>query len=451
MIKHKGVDLTQGKVMTVLLALALPIMGSSVLQLTYNMVDMILVGRLGSDAVASIGTSSFLIGITTAINACVVIGTGIKVSHTIGQENESELKSYLNAGFRLNLVIAVICSVLLVMIGRPFISFLDIQNLAVETESYKYLLISSPTILFSFFNFWYTRIYNSYGRNKSSLKINVVGVVLNIIFDPLFIYTFKLGVVGAGLATLLANMTVTYLFYRQSQSLFKLDRGLKISRDIYREIIRLGAPMSFQRVLFTLVSIGLAKMIAIFGTDAIAAQKIGLQIESITYMVIGGLNGAIASFVGQNYGAKSYDRIRQGVSASIRIGMSYAILTTIVFLVFPRNLAGLFVQEANTIEITAHYLQIVGLTQVFMVVEMICNGTFVGLGLPKIPATISIVFTLLRLPMAWGLIRVIGVNGIWVSISLSMFFKGVIALMMYYKKLREGEWCVNSSQIKTNS
>ena len=81
----KKVDLTEGKVLTVLLALALPIMGSSVLQLTYSLVDMLLVGRLGSDAVASIGTSSFLIGIGTAINTCVVIGTGIKVSHALGK------------------------------------------------------------------------------------------------------------------------------------------------------------------------------------------------------------------------------------------------------------------------------------------------------------------------------------------------------------------------------
>ena len=91
----KKIDLTQGKVVSVLVALALPIMASSVLQLTYNLVDMLLVGRLGSDAVASIGTSSFLIGVANAIQACIVISTGILVSHAIGRKDEEEQSKYL--------------------------------------------------------------------------------------------------------------------------------------------------------------------------------------------------------------------------------------------------------------------------------------------------------------------------------------------------------------------
>lgn len=445
MTKMARVNLTEGKVLSVLLALAIPVMGSSTLQLTYNLVDMLLVGKLGSDAVASIGTSSFLIGIMNALNACIVVGTGIKVSHTLGSNHELELKSYLNAGFRMNLGLAFLCSLLLILLGKPFITFLEISNPVVEKSSYQYLLVCAPMIVFSFLNFWYTRIYNSYGQNKSALKISAVGVLLNLILDPILIYGFKLGVVGTGLATTIANLSMTLLFYYHSKALFHLDWRLKVNRKHYRTIARLGVPMSSQRIIFTLVSIGLAKMIATFGTEAIAAQKIGLQIESITYMVVGGLNGAIASFVGQNYGAYQYERIRQGFKASLLVGGSYAIVTTFVFLLFPANLSALFVQDAKTIEITANYLKIVGVTQIFMVIEMICNGMFVGLGIPKIPATISIVFTVLRLPMAWILIQVIGVNGIWLSISLSMLFKGVMALIAYIKKYREGEWCVSST------
>ena len=106
--------------MTVLLALALPIMGSSVLQLTYSLVDMLLVGRLGSDAVASIGTSSFLIGIGTAINTCVVIGTGIKVSHALGKKDEQEQQDYINAGFRLNFLIGIIFAMILIFYWKSF-------------------------------------------------------------------------------------------------------------------------------------------------------------------------------------------------------------------------------------------------------------------------------------------------------------------------------------------
>ncbi|WP_252244904.1 MULTISPECIES: MATE family efflux transporter, partial [unclassified Clostridium] len=99
------------------------------------------------------------------------------------------------------------------------------------------------------------------------------------------------------------------------------DFNIGIEKEKVLEIIRLGFPMSFQRILFTLVNIVLARIIAIFGSDAIAAQKIGLQIESITFMVIGGLNGAIASFAGQNYGAKKFNRIIKGYRSSLKIGI----------------------------------------------------------------------------------------------------------------------------------
>lgn len=271
-----------------------------------------------------------------------------------------------------------------------------------------------------------------------ALKLNAIGVVFNIILDLIFIYFLKLGVLGAGLATLIANAVMTSCFYMKSRQLFQLDYKTKYETKTYRGMIRLGLPMSSQRVLFTIVNIMLAKMITTFGTEAIAAQKIGLQIESITYMVIGGLNGAIASFVGQNFGAKEFGRIKQGVRVSMGIGMIYALITTIILLVIPKQLANCFVREIETIQMTANYLRIVGLTQVFMAIEIICNGVFVGLGMPKIPAIISVIFTAARIPMAWLLIQWFGANGIWMSISVSMLLKGIVALYVYRRKEKEG-------------
>ena len=432
------IDLTQGKVLSVLIALALPIMGSSVLQLTYNLVDMLLVGRLGSDAVASIGTTSFLIGMANAIQACLVVSTGILVSHAIGRKDEDAQHKYLSVGFRLNLVFGLFFACFVILVGKPFITFLNVENAQVESQGYAYLVMSAPTLIFSFFNFWYTRVYKSFGQNKIALRISAIGVVLNILLDPLLIYTFNMGVLGAGLATLIANIFMTLSFYKKSKTLFTIEFKTKYRLMTYLELIKLGLPMSSQRVLFTLVNILLAKMITSFGTEAIAAQKIGLQIESITYMVIGGLNGAVASFVGQNYGAKKVHRIKEGVNVSMGIGIIYALMTTVILLIIPQTLARCFVSDLTTIQITADYLRIVGLTQIFMAIEIICNGAFVGLGMPKIPAIISIIFTTARIPMAWLFIQWFGVNGIWISISVSMLLKGVTAIFIYWKKGKEG-------------
>ena len=432
----KKVDLTQGKVINVLTALALPIMGSSLLQFTYNLIDMLWVGGLGSDAVASIGSSSFFIGLGYSINSLVVIGTGIKVSHAIGEKNNKDVKQYINSGITINFVIAIIYALILIFLGKSFISFLNLNNEFVERNSYYYLAVNAPILFFSFFNFLYTRIFSSFGNNGDSLKINAMGMILNIILDPIFIYIFKLGVLGAAIATLISNIVMFILYRIKSNGVLHYDKVIGIDKEKVMEIIKLGFPMAFQRILFTIVNIILAKIIAIFGTNSIAAQKIGLQIESITYMVIGGLNGAIASFTGQNFGASKFKRIKQGYYTALLLGITYSMIMSVIFIVFKEPIIRLFIREKNTILIASGYLQAVAFSQSFSTIEMVSNGLFTGLGMPKIPAMISIVFTVLRIPIALILMKTLGISGVWWSIAISSILKGTVAYFTYLIRIR---------------
>ena len=417
-----------------LIALTLPVIGSSFLQFAYNLIDMFWVGGLGSDSVASIGSASFYTGLGYSINSLVVIGTGIKVSHVIGEMDSDGIKKYINSGIFINVIIGVFYTLAILLFGKIFIDFLGLNNSFVEREAHLYLLISAPMMFFAFFNAVYTRIFGSFGNNKSALKINGIGIILNIILDPIFIYVVKLGVLGVGIATLISNILVFLIFKLSSKELFRFDFKVGVDKKHSLEIIKLGFPTAFQRVLFTLVNIVIAKIIAIFGSDAIAAQKIGVQIESVTYMAIGGLNSAVASFVGQNFGAKKYDRINEGYKSALRLGMIYASLISIVFILFPSYLVRIFIDSEDTILIASRYLQIIGFVQVFSTMEMVSNGLFSGIGMPKIPSTISIIFTVFRIPMALIFIRYIGVNGIWLSIALSSVLKGSIAYLVYRLK-----------------
>lgn len=427
----KKIDLTEGKVIKVLTALALPIMGSSFLQFTYNLIDMLWVGRLGSNAVASIGSSSFYIGLGYSINALVVIGTGIKVSHGLGKNDDKEVKEYINSGILINALIGLIFGIILIFLGKEFIGFLQLENNIVERDAYYYLAINGPILFFTFFNLLYTRILGSYGNNKLAFRINGIGLILNIILDPIFIYIFKFGVIGAAIATLIANISMFIIYLVKSSGILKFNFNLGIDKNKMKEIVILGFPMAFQRILFTIINIILARIIAIFGSDAIAAQKIGLQIESITYMVIGGLNGAIASFTGQNFGAKKFHRIKEGYKEALKIGIIYSGLMALVFLFFNRPFIKLFVKEEETILIAVTYLQVVAFSQIFSTIEMVSNGLFTGIGKPKIPANISIIFTVLRIPMALLLIKPFGINGVWISIALSSILKGIASYTFY--------------------
>jgi len=427
----KKIDLTEGKAIKVLTTLSVPIMGSSLLQFTYNLVNMIWVGRLGSNAVASIGSASFYIGLGYSINSLVVIGTGIKVAHAIGKKEEKEVKEYINSGLLINIIIGLIFGLALILGGKGLIGFLHIGNNEVEKDAYLYLAISGPTILFVFFNMLYARILGSFGNNKLAFKINAIGVITNILLDPMFIYVFKLGVLGASIATMLANIIMFLLYLIKSSEIFKFNFKIKINYKKINEIIILGFPMAAQRILFTVINIFLARIIAIFGSDAIAAQKIGLQIESVTYMVIGGLHGAIAAFTGQNFGAKKYDRIKEGYNSALKIGIIYSLFMAFIFMFFSTPFVKLFVRDENTIIIATAYLQVVAFSQLFSTIETVSNGLFTGVGKPKISSVISVVFTMLRLPMALILIKPFGLTGIWISISVSSILKGIVAYLLY--------------------
>lgn len=432
----KKIDLTKGKVITVIAALALPIMGSSLLQFTYNLIDMIWVGKLGSHAVASIGSSSLYVNIGNALNSLVVIGTGIKVAHAVGKKNEKEIKEYINSVIVINIIIGIVFGLILILLGEKFIGFLNLNNSEVEKNAYYYLALNAPILFFAFFNMMYTRILGSFGNNKLAFKINGVGVALNIVLDPICIYIFKLGVVGAGVSTLIANIIMFILFRMNANEILTYKYNLKINFEKIKEIIKLGSPMAFQRVLFTVINIILAKIIAIFGAEAIAAQKIGVQIESIAYMIIGGLNGAVASFTGQNFGAGKLKRIKEGYKSALIVGISYAILMAIIFLLFNKQLIRIFINDEATTVIAASYLSAVAFSQIFSAIEMISNGMFTGIGKPKIPATISIIFTSFRIPLAILLIKPFGISGIWISICVSSILKGISSYLIYEVKIK---------------
>ncbi|WP_214714468.1 MATE family efflux transporter [Exiguobacterium sp. s151] len=433
----KTIDLTTGQVQRVIVALALPLVGSSLLQFTYSLVDMFWVGALGSDAVASIGAASFYIMLGQAIQSLIVVGAGIKVSQAVGRRDQALIQRYIRAGRRMNLGLGLLFAVLLAGFGQTLIGFLNMDAPPVERLAYSYLLVSAPMLVFSFANLFYARLFSAYGNTTTAMRINATGVTLNMILSPLFIYPLGLGVVGAGLATLVANVVMFGFFWHRALLLFDWEETVEPNRTDYTEILRLGFPMATQRVLFTVISIFLARMIGSYGTEAIAAQRIGLQIESIAYMMIGGLNGAIASYTGQNLGARKVDRVHEGYRVTTRLGILYTGLITLVFLFVPDVLIGLFVDDPTTIDIGASYLRIIGISLIFASFEMIGNGYFSGLGLPKIPATISIVFTVARIPLALALEPYLGLDAIWWSIAISSIIKGLVSVL--YVRLMKKE------------
>lgn len=437
-------DLTKGNIASQLLKLALPLIATNFIQVSYNLIDMIWIGRLGSEAVIAIGTAGFILNMAVALFSVIVLGTGIKIAHAFGAKNDSAIEQYIVNGYIMALLLAALYTIITLYYRHEIIGFFHLNNPEIEAITEQYLIISVIGTVFMFCNALYSGIINSLGNSQLSFKLNTVGFVLNILLDPLLIFGLggylKLGVVGAAYATIIGRLVVFILSLTVSRTLLKQPHGRRHleSKALY-QVIRMGMPVGLQRISFTFIGIIMARIIANYGAIGIGVQKIGLQIESLSFMTMAGLYGAMAAFVGQNYGAGHKDRIIQGYRRAMVFAVGFGGLTMALMLLFPREIFGLIINDTAIIESGIDYLRIIGLSQIFMCVDIVTMGSFNGLGKTYIPAAVSLIFTTLRIPIAMMLSSNASqeLQGVWWSISGTSMVRGILTVTLFMMIIRK--------------
>ena len=209
-----------------------------------------------------------------------------------------------------------------------------------------------------------------------------------------------------------------------------------------KNIIKIGFLPALQSTLYCVYSIVLARIISYFGTTSIAVQKIGSQIESISWMTVDGLAIAATAFVGQNLGSKKIDRIYKGIHILTLFCVALGSFATILLIFYGRNLFYIFLREEDVILEGINYLRILGYSQIFMCFEILYIGILNGFGETKTPALISIIFTGLRIPLALLLSSYINIDGVWWAISGTSIIKGIIIFLIFCVKFK------NKSDVK---
>lgn len=442
-------DLTEGRITEKLLKLSLPIMGTSFIQMGYNMIDMIWVGKDGSKAVAAVGTAGFFPWLAMAFIMISKVGGEVKVAQSIGENNISTTKSYMKSAIEINIMLAIIYTISLIVFNKQLIGFFKLGDLEVITMSRQYLIIVALGMVFYFINPVFTAIFNGLGNSKIPFRINTIGLVTNIILDPILIFGWgfapKLGVAGAAIATVFAQIVVTtcfiYIVLKSKEDYFKLRLFKEIETKYYKVLYKLGLPVAIQSGMFTVFSMLLGVIVASWGPVAVAVQKVGSQIEAISWMTAEGLSVALGSFVGQNYGAKKYSRINKGCKIAIIVSSVLGIITTLVLVFAGESIFSIFIDESEAIEKGAIYLKILGYSQFFMCLEIITTGAFKGLGRTYIPSTIVTILTGARVPLAYFISRpeILGLNGVWWSITLSSILKGILMISLFISLLKLGK------------
>ncbi len=429
-------NLTKGPILKTLTKLAIPIMASSFLGTLYNITDMAWIGLLGSKAVAGVGVGGMFTWLSQGLAAMARMGGQVQVAQCIGRGERDRAHGFAQAAVQLAALMGMAYAVISLVFTRQMVAFFQLTDPEAQTAALSYTKIACGLIVFSFLTLTMTGLYTAQGDSKTPFLANLIGLVTNMILDPVLILgpgPFpKLGVVGAAIATVTAQaivmtMMILGVIIQKKENVLKgIHLTAKIPREYLGGLCRIGIPTAIQGMAYCAISMVLTRMVSAYGAEAVATQRVGGQIESISWNTADGFAAALNAFIAQNYGAGKMDRVRKGYRASLWTVGIWGLLISFVFICFPQAIADIFFHEPKAVATAVGYLVIIGFSEAFMCVELTTVGALSGLGRTRLCSIISIAFTSARIPLAIILGGLIGLSGIWWALSITSIIKGII-------------------------
>ena len=450
-------NLTKGPILKTLTKLAIPIMASSFLGTLYNITDMAWIGLLGSKAVAGVGVGGMFTWLSQGLAAMARMGGQVQVAQCIGRGERDRAHGFAQAAVQLATLMGMAYAVISLVFTRQMVAFFQLTDPEAQTAALSYTKIACGLIVFSFLTLTMTGLYTAQGDSKTPFLANLIGLVTNMILDPVLILgpgPFpKLGVVGAAIATVTAQaivMTIMILgvIIQKKENVLK---GIRLTAKIPKEYLgglcRIGIPTAIQGMAYCAISMVLTRMVSAYGAEAVATQRVGGQIESISWNTADGFAAALNAFIAQNYGAGKMERVRKGYRASLWTVGIWGLLISFVFICFPQAIADIFFHEPKAVATAVGYLVIIGFSEAFMCVELTTVGALSGLGRTRLCSIISITFTSARIPLAIILGGLIGLSGIWWALSITSIIKGIIFTCTFLWITRKRQVCKTGNGI----
>lgn len=431
--------LISGPLRGAIIRLALPAVGSALLQLAFLLIDTFWVGRiLGPAALAAVSTAGFAVWMLTALGEMIAVGlTAVAARrHGEGRHDAAALAAASTT------VAAVLGGLALAAAGPtlvPLVFRVMDTPAAVTALGTTYLLtyLLGTPVVFGFFAVEAT--YRASGDTRTPLLLLAASVLLTLVLDPLLITGAgplpELGIAGAAVAAVLTRGVVFGL------GLIWLARRRLVRRGRFDAasvltVMRVGAPPAITGIFFSAVYMGLTRITGRFGVPALAALGIGHKLEGLSYMVDVGLGLASAAIVGQNMGAGQVARARRAGWLTSGFACMVGGVVGAVFLLFPDAMVGVFTSDPLVIEDAAGYLRALALAQVFMGLEIVLESSMGGAGYTLVPMLITGVFTAARIPLALWLSSFMGLAGVWATIGGTAVLRGLFMAVAW----RHGRW-----------
>lgn len=435
-------DMTTGTEWKVILSFTLPIMGASLLQTCYTLTDSIIVGNyIGPTALGAVGVSNAMTWLLLTVATGIGTGTSIACSQYFGAKRQEDIHRTASTAMLLAAGIGLAVTLLCFLFAKPLLwVFLDTPD-EMKTDSYLYFVIYGCGIIFQMLYNVIYGILRAHGDSKGSLVFLLVAAILNVALDLLFVIVFGWGVTGAAVATVIAQAgsaaaSAIYMWMLYPQMRFKGNKWI-FDTEKLRIILKLGIPIILQTAVMAAGFIVLQRLVNSFGAPSIEGYTAMQRVESLIHIPSNSFNAAMSSFVGQNIGARKFDRIRKGYRSTIYMGGTICAVLVVLMLIFDETLLGFFnITDAALVRGVEH-LDILVCFMIVSTVNNITVGLLQGAGDVKIPAVAGFVNLTVRLLTAYAMAgTVIDFRSIYYSLPPAW----TIACLITAARYRSGKW-----------
>lgn len=431
-------DLTAGKPLKQIIKFALPIFIGNVFQQLYSMVDTIIVGNtLGEQALAGVGATSAISFLIIGFVQGMTAGFSVKTSQFFGSQDEYNVKRSVATSFMLCVVLTVILTLISVFTTMPLLKLMKTPDDIIE-YSYDYIIVIYIGLFATVFYNMVSSILRALGDSKVPLLFLIIASVINVGADLLFIIVFKMGVAGAGWATVLSQLlsALACLVY-----MFKKYEILKIKKEHFKtswifcyQHLAIGLPMALQ---YSIIAIGIMvqqSAVNVLGTRYVSAYTAATKIDTLVTQSLVAMGTAIATYVGQNYGAGRYDRIKKGVDQSMLISIALAVFCGLAVYFGSDFMTSLFVEnpDQEMLALSKKFLMWQGIFYICLAIIYVYRNALQGMGHSALTMFAGLTELAMRIFASLLLAHIFGYMGICLSNQCAWIGADIFLLTSYY-------------------
>ena len=424
--KNTTRDLTQGSPLKLLIGFSLPLLGGLLFQQLYSFVDTAIVSRfLGYDALAAVGSTGSLNFLINGFCMGLCSGFAIPIAQARGAKDDTELRRFVMHAVYLCAIVSVLMG-LVTGFGSPLLLAMlrtrpELQHMAVAYIQPVFFAIPA-TVLYNMT----AGILRSLGDSKTPMTAIVIAALMNIALDLLFILVFHMGVTGAALATVISQLAsglwCLLVLLRRFPVLRMTPDDRRIRQPFIRRLMNMGLPFGLQYSITAIGSVTVTIAVNGLGTVAIAAVTAAGKLSMLFCIVFDALASAIATFAGQNVGAKKLNRITEGLKAASLVGCIYCVLAFVVILFFGKDMVSLFVDAEDSAVIAEvlnkahHFLIVNSLMYIPLLFVNIMRFAIQGVGFTTVAMTAGVMELIGRAGVAILLVPIFGYSAaVWAN------------------------------------